>query len=92
MSLQVSLLSGVKKGTGKLGGNRGNIDQANEAARKLADVHASRVIDTIAPLKQAGRTLQQIADTLNKSGVLTSRGGQWYPTTVSNTLARVPSI
>ena len=80
------------KGTGKLGGNRGNIDRANEAARKLADVHASRVIDTIAPLKQAGRTLQQIADTLNKSGVLTSRGGQWYPTTVSNTLARVPSI
>ena len=80
------------KGTGKLGGNRGNIDRANEAARKLADAHASRVIDTIAPLKQAGRTLQQIADTLNKSGVLTSRGGQWYPTTVSNTLARVPSI
>ena len=80
------------KGTGKLGGNRGNIDRANKAARKVADEHASKVIDTIAPLKQAGRTLQQIADTLNKSGVLTSRGGQWYPTTVSNTLARVSSI
>ena len=76
------------KGTGKLGGNRGNIDKANIAARRVADDHASKVIDTIAPLKQAGRTLQQIADTLNKSGVLTSRGGQWYPTTVSNTLKR----
>jgi DNA invertase Pin-like site-specific DNA recombinase len=80
------------KGTGKLGGNRGNIDKANIAARRVADDHASKVIDTIAPLKQAGRTLQQIADTLNKSGVLTSRGGQWYPTTVSNTLNRIPSI
>lgn len=80
------------KGTGKLGGNRGNIDRANKAAMRVADEHASKVIDTIAPLKQAGRTLQQIADTLNKSGVLTSRGGQWYPTTVSNTLARFPSV
>lgn len=92
ISLRTKQALAPLKGTGKLGGNRGNIDRANDAARKLADVHASRVIDTIAPLKQAGRTLQQIADTLNKSGVLTSRGGQWYPTTVSNTLARVPSI
>jgi len=92
ISLRTKQALAPLKGTGKLGGNRGNIDRANDAARKLADVHASKVIDTIAPLKQAGRTLQQIADTLNKSGVLTSRGGQWYPTTVSNTLARVPSI
>ena len=92
ISLRTKQALAPLKGTGKLSGNRGNIDRANDAARKLADVHASRVIDTIAPLKQAGRTLQQIADTLNKSGVLTSRGGQWYPTTVSNTLARVPSI
>ena len=92
ISLRTKQALAPLKGTGKLGGNRGNIDRANKAARKVADVHASKVIDTIAPLKQAGRTLQQIADTLNKSGVLTSRGGQWYPTTVSNTLARVPSI
>ncbi|MDA7483538.1 recombinase family protein [Planktomarina temperata] len=25
---------------------------------------------------------------MNKSGVLTSRGGQWYPTTVSNIIKR----
>ena len=80
------------KGTGKHGGNRGNIDRASEAARKVADDHTAKVMDTIIPLKEAGRTLQQIADTLNKSGVLTSRGGQWYPTTVSNILKRVAAV
>ena len=49
-------------------------------------------MDTIIPLKEAGRTLQQIADTLNKPGVMTSRGGQWYPTTVSNILKRVAAL
>ncbi|EET47493.1 resolvase family protein [Thalassobium sp. R2A62] len=45
-------------------------------------------MDTVLPLKEAGRTLQQIADTLNKSGVKTARGGKWHPTTVKNVLAR----
>ena len=88
ISLRTKQALAPLKGTGKLGGNRGNIDKANEAARKVANNHASKVLDTIAPLKEAGRTLQQIADTLNKSGVTTARGGQWYPTTVSNVLKR----
>lgn len=71
-----------------LGGNRGNIDSANEAAREVADRHAAKVMDTIRPLRDAGRTLQEIADTLNRTGVATSRGGRWYPTTVSNVLSR----
>jgi DNA invertase Pin-like site-specific DNA recombinase len=92
ISLRTKQALAPLKGTGKLGGNRGNIDKANEAARKVADDHAAKVMDTIIPLKEAGRTLQQIADTLNKSGVLTSRGGQWYPTTVSNILKRVAAV
>ena len=72
----------------KLGGNRGNIDHANEAAREVADRHAAKVMDTIRPLRDAGRTLQEIADTLNRTGVSTSRGGKWYPTTVTNVLKR----
>ena len=83
-----SLFTPRLTGTGKLGGNRGNIDKANEAARVVANAHASKVLDTIKPLKEAGLTLQQIANTLNKSGVQTSRGGKWYPTTVSNILKR----
>jgi len=78
----------MDKGTGKLGGNRGYIDSANEAARALADRHAAKVMDTIRPLRDAGRTLQQIADTLNRTGVATSRGGKWYATTVKNILNR----
>ena len=88
ISLRTKQALAPLKGTGKLGGNRGNIDKANAAARKVADDHAAKVIDTIAPLKEAGRTLQQIADTLNKSGVMTSRGGNWYPSPVRNILSR----
>ena len=88
ISLRTKQALAPLKGTGKLGGNRGNIDKANEAARALADSHAATVMDTVLPLKEAGRTLQQIADTLNKSGVKTARGGKWHPTTVKNVLAR----
>jgi len=89
ISLRTKQALAPLKGTGKFGGNRGNIDIANAAARKGADDHAAKVMDTILPLKEAGRTLQQIADTLNKSGVKTARGGQWYPSTVSNILKRL---
>ena len=88
ISLRTKQALAPMKGTGKLGGNRGNIDKANEAASALADSHAAKVMDTVRPLKEAGRTLQQIADTLNKSGVKTARGGKWYPTTVKNVLLR----
>jgi DNA invertase Pin-like site-specific DNA recombinase len=88
ISLRTKQALAPLKGTGKLGGNRGNIDKANEAARALADAHAAKVMDTVRPLKESGRTLQQIADTLNKTGVTTARGGKWYPTTVKNVLAR----
>ena len=88
ISLRTKQALAPMKGTGKLGGNRGNIDKANEAAKEQADRHAQKVLDTIQPLREAGRTLQQIADTLNKSGVTTARGGKWYPTTVKNVLAR----
>lgn len=89
ISLRTKAALAPLKGTGKMGGNRGNIDKANEAARAMADTHAQKVIDTVLPLKEAGRTLQQIADTLNKTGVTTARGGKWYPTTVKNVLSRI---
>lgn len=88
ISLRTKAALAPLKGTGKLGGNRGNIDKANEAARAMADTHAQKVMDTVLPLKEAGRTLQQIADTLNRTGVTTARGGKWYPTTVKNVLLR----
>ncbi|MFU8825169.1 recombinase family protein [Yoonia sp.] len=89
ISLRTKAALAPLRGTGKLGGNRGNIDKANEASRAIANTHAHKVIDTVLPLKEAGRTLQQIADTLNKTGVTTARGGKWYPTTVKNVLSRI---
>ena len=65
ISLRTKQALAPMKGTGKLGGNRGNIDKANAAARALADTHAAKVIDVIRPMKEAGQTLQQIADALN---------------------------
>jgi DNA invertase Pin-like site-specific DNA recombinase len=88
ISLRTKQALAPLKGTGKLGGNRGNIDKANKAAVAVADAYAAKVMDTIQPLRDAGRTLQQIADTLNKTGVKTAKGGKWYPTTVSNILVR----
>ena len=43
ISLRTKQALAPLKGTGKLGGNRGNIDKANEAARALADSHAARL-------------------------------------------------
>jgi DNA invertase Pin-like site-specific DNA recombinase len=88
ISLRTKQALAPLKGTGKLGGNRGNIDKANAAARAVANAHAAKVMDTIRPLREAGRTFQEIADTLNRTGVSTSRGGQWYATTVRNILNR----
>ena len=72
-----------------LGGDRGNLTEMNQGARDAADDHAKQVSEQIIPLRDAGLTLKQIADTMNRTGVATSRGGKWYPTTVSNILKRV---
>jgi len=72
-----------------LGGDRGNLTEMNQGARDAADDHAKQVSEQILPLRDAGLTLKQIADTMNRTGVATSRGGKWYPTTVSNVLKRV---
>ena len=45
ISLRTKQALAPLKGTGKLGGNRGNIDRANEAARALADSHAAKLKD-----------------------------------------------
>ena len=60
----------------------------NTSAKTLADTHAANIID-VKPMKEAGQSLQQIADALIKLGLPTSRNGQWHPTTVKNALARV---
>lgn len=81
-------LSVAKARGAKLGGNRGNIDQANKAAVEAANAAADRIASIILPMRE-NSTLQQIADALNAANVPTPRKGKWYPTSVRNALARL---
>jgi DNA invertase Pin-like site-specific DNA recombinase len=67
---------------------RGNAS-AVAAVRASADAHTAQVLPAIAAIRAEGMTsLHAIAAELNRRGILTARGGQWYATTVRNTLAR----
>jgi len=57
----------------------------------LANKRADKVWPTIRDRRAAGATYQAIADELNALGVITARGGKWYPTTVKNAEARMIS-
>lgn len=57
--------------------------------KKLEKVESQyQVITLIRKMRDAGHTLQAIADHLNSEGITTQRGGKWYPTTVKNILSR----
>ena len=88
----IAALTEAKKRGVVLGGRRKGAEKRHIAVKAEADRNASKVIDLIKPLKDAGQTLQQIADSLNASGVKTSRGGQWYPISVKRVLERMSAI
>lgn len=47
-----------------------------------------RVISRAVELRAGGLTLQAIADTFNREGIATKRGGSWYACTIRNLLTR----
>jgi DNA invertase Pin-like site-specific DNA recombinase len=58
-------------------------------AKAKADAHMAGVVPVIETLRGEGATsLRGIAEELNRQGILTARGGQWYATTVKNLLDR----
>src|SRR6266478_2150099 len=62
---------------------------AIEGAKAKADTHMARVVPVIETIRGDGATsLRGIAEELNRQGILTARGGQWYATTVKNLLDR----
>lgn len=73
----------------KLGGIRPKTEARNDAVKAKAADHAQRVAGLVLPLRQAGKTLREIAATLNASGVQTARGGQWSAPQVMRTLDRL---
>jgi DNA invertase Pin-like site-specific DNA recombinase len=85
----IAALREAKKRGVLLGGRREGAEKRHAAVKAEADRNAARVIDLIRPLRyEAGQTLQQIADSLNSTGVVTPRGGKWYPASVKNALTR----
>jgi DNA invertase Pin-like site-specific DNA recombinase len=77
-----------KRGT-KLGGYRPNaIHHANEARQATANANAQRLIAIIAPLRDAGLTLTEIAARLNTTGHLTPNGSAWHMEQVRRILKR----
>lgn len=60
-----------------------------DGERLAQNENEAAVIARVVDLRNAGQTLQEIADALNAEGISTKRGGRWYPTTVKNILERV---
>ena len=75
----------------KLGGMRDNTMQRNKAVQANAKLRAEKVAGLILPLRDAGKSLRDIADELNKAGVQTARGGVWQASQVKRTLERLAS-
>ncbi len=68
---------------------RGN-GASRQVASANADAFAHDLKDVLDHLESGGITsLSAIANTLNKRGIKTARGGQWYPTTVANLRNRI---
>jgi DNA invertase Pin-like site-specific DNA recombinase len=85
-ALAAAKVRGVTLGNPKLHVARKN---AVEAVKAEADRYAANVLPIIREAQKAGATtLRQIAEALNARGVTTTRGGQWYATSVSNVLNR----
>jgi DNA invertase Pin-like site-specific DNA recombinase len=60
------------------------------ALKAGADAHAQQLAPVIRHLQGEGLTsLPALAGALNERGMVTPRGGRWYPTSVRNLLARL---
>lgn len=82
-ALQAAKARGVK-----LGGLRDATMKRNEAAKAKADRFAASVLPLVRKLRDAGETLQAIADALNDAGKQSPRGGQWTATSVKRVMER----
>lgn len=84
-ALAAAKARGVKLGTT---GSQ-NIKKANEAKISAAKTFANQIRPVVLPLREAGKTYQQIADALNHMGLETPQGKKFYPTSVQRYLQRM---
>jgi len=79
-ALAAAKARGVKLGTT---GSQ-NIKKANEAKISAANSFALKIQPVVEPLREAGKTFQEIADALNTMGIKTPQGKSFYPASVRN--------
>ena len=77
----------------KLGGYReGSLERRIQVLKQTADDDARRVMGVVQPLREAGKSLRQIAGELERQGIRTPRGGTWTAKQVSLTLDRLARL
>ncbi|SFR39194.1 recombinase family protein [Litoreibacter janthinus] len=74
-----------------LGGMRDKTMKRNVVTQEKALERAQRVSGIIMPLREAGKSLREVAAELNKAGVGTARGGDWQASQVKRTIERLES-
>ena len=77
-ALAAAKARGVRLGTA---GAR-NIEKANESKIQRADQFAASLRPVVEPLREAGKTFQEIAEILNHMGMVTSHGKRFGASTV----------
>lgn len=83
-ALQSAKVRGVR-----LGGVRPKTEARNVAIQAKAKGEAIKVWQVIEPMRQAGKSMASIAETLNTMKVPTSRGGQWTAMQIKRVIDRV---
>ncbi len=73
----------------KLGGLRDKTMKRNEVIKADAQKRAQKVAAMVVPMRDAGKSLREIAEALNGAGVQTARGGKWQASQVMRTLERL---
>ena len=73
----------------KLGGLRDKTMKRNEVIKADAQKRAQKVAAMVVPMREAGKSLREIAEALNEAGVQTARGGKWQASQVMRTLERL---
>jgi len=62
--------------------------RAIETRKAKADAHAATVRPILEDYQRKGLSLRAMAEELNRRGMPTARGGQWYAATIRNALQR----
>ena len=84
----IAALGAAKARGVKLGGCRPATEKRNEAVKNIADARAAKLVKIVGPMREAGRTLTEIADALITMSISTARGGRWTAVQVSHILQR----